>query len=112
MSWFKEIIVDVLVTVFILLTAMLEAVWMQYTLVGYTSLMLAVKLFVFFNDNYLNLLKKKRQTAPVSVIYQLYGINIAILILFDWWITAGLWLLIGIISYLTDKKMYKDVSRP
>lgn len=100
-------IVDLLVSVFILVTVYTEIEWMQYTLIGYTCLMLAVKLFVFFNENYLKLLKKKKQYAPVAVIYQLYGINIAILILYNWLITAALWLVIGFISYMTDKKMYR-----
>ncbi|MEX0780494.1 MAG: hypothetical protein WD491_12285 [Balneolales bacterium] len=111
MSWYKEIIVDILVTVFILLTVILEAVWMQYTLAAYTCLMLIVKIVVYFNENYRSLLKKKNQIIPASVIYQLYGVNITILILFDWWIMAVLWLLIGIISYMTDKKMYKGISQ-
>lgn len=109
MSWFKEIILDVLVTVFILIAVITEARWMQYILIGYSVLMLVVKVFVYLNDNYLKLIKKKNQTAPVSVIYQLYGINVAILILYDWWVTAVMWLLIGLLSYLTHKKMYKDV---
>lgn len=106
MGWYKEIIVDVLVAIFILIAVIVEAEWMQYTLIGYTALMLSAKILVYLIDNLTQLLKKKVQTVPVAVIYQIYGVNIAILLLFEWWITAGLWLLIGLISYLTDRKIY------
>ncbi|MEX0685951.1 MAG: hypothetical protein WD267_08570 [Balneolales bacterium] len=111
MTWIKEIIVDIVVTLFILATVTIEADWMRFTLIGYTVLMLAVKTIVYLFEGFQQIIRKKVQIAPVSVIYQIYGINIALLILFEWWLIASLWLLIGIVSYLTDKKMYGKVGK-
>ncbi|MEX0929153.1 MAG: hypothetical protein WD266_13660 [Balneolales bacterium] len=110
MIWLKEVIVDIAVTVFILAAVLLGLEWMQYVLIGYTVFMLLAKVMVYFTDGLSQLLKKKPQAPPAAVIYQLYGINIAILILFSWWLTAGLWALVGLVSYLTDKKLYGDIG--
>lgn len=105
MSWLKEVIVDIAVTIFIIASVWLADPWMKYIIWAYTGIMLLTKSIVLFSDNFMQIAKKAKNTAPEWFAHLLYATNTFVLFYFTWWYAAAGWLLIWLFSFLTQRKL-------
>lgn len=103
--WIKEILVDILVTLFIIATIWLDEVWMWYVLIAYTALLLIAKAAVLSGDIFLQMIRKTRQESPVWIPYLLYLANTLLLLRSGRWYLAGAWALMGLLSWLAQRKI-------
>lgn len=102
MKWLKEAALDVLVTLLIAAATVGEMGWLKIPVLIYTSLMLLLKAAVFLSPE---LLKWTRNRATPGWLYHLlYAINTAALLVYAWWIAAGMWAAIWLISALSERK--------
>lgn len=104
MKWIKEVIVDIVVTIAILLAVNLDVQWLGVVVISYSVLMLVLKVIVLFTGGSPLQKKQVSLTAPPGFIYFLYALNIVILLVYQWWITASIWAMIWIFSWLALKK--------
>lgn len=107
MSWLKEVIVDIAVTIFIITAVLLAEPWMKYIIWAYTGIMLLTKTIVLFGDSFTQLVSKAKNNAPEWFAHLLYALNTAALLYFGWWYAAAGWALIWLFSFLTQRKLNK-----
>lgn len=107
MSWLKDVIVDILVTVVIVIAVLVDQTVLTGVVWAYTGLLLLVKTFVLFGGDFMNLMGKTKTDAPEWFNHLLYATNTGVLFYFQWWYAGGCWLLIWILSYLTQRKINK-----
>lgn len=105
MDWLKEVILDIMVTIFILAAVYLADPWMAWIIWIYTGVMLLTKSLILFGDSFLRLADKAKTSAPVWFTHLLYGVNTAALFIFQWWFAATGWALIWIFSYMAQRKL-------
>lgn len=105
MQWLKDVLVDIIVTLFIIVAIILDISWMHWIIVGYTVIMLLAKVVVLAGDSSLQLIRKTQTEAPDWFPHLLYAINTGILIYGRWWYAAAGWLVIWILSYLAQSKL-------
>lgn len=105
MSWIKELIVDLAVTVLIIVAVILSDPWMKYVIWVYTGIMLLTRIVVFSSDSFIQIVNKSKNKAPDWVAHLLYATNTLVLLYFSWWYAAGGWAAIWLFSYLTQRKL-------
>lgn len=105
MSWLKDVIVDLIVTVVIIAAVLISNSWLSGLVWGYTGLLLLIKFSVLASDSML--MNKSKTEAPAWFSHMLYAINTVALLSFGWWYAGVGWALIWIISYLTQQKLEK-----
>lgn len=110
MKWFREVLLDVAVTVIIILAVTLKISALKYIVFFYTVLMLLLKAIVFFDDSFLQLIKHRRSQAPIWFIHLLYGTNVLILGICGWWITSAQWAVIWLLSWLSQQKVMQKIT--
>lgn len=104
MSWIKEVLVDIVVTVFIIAALVMDATWMHWVVVGYTGVLVLAKILVLAGDDALQLIRKTQGEAPDWFPQLLYAINAGALLYFRQWYLAAGWLLIWLLSYRALRK--------
>ena len=96
MKWIKDVIVDLMTTAAIVFAGFLETKWLVALVVGYTALVLLLRLSLSFNKS-MKLPKKLSTQVPDWFYHAIYGFNSAFLLYQQWWITgfawAGIWFL-------------------
>lgn len=102
MKWLKEAALDVLVTLLIVAATVGELGWLKIPVLIYTSLVLLLKLAVYFNPELLKWVR--RRATPAWVYHLLYAVNTISLLVYGWWIAAGMWAAIWLISALSERK--------
>lgn len=85
MTWIKDVIVDILVTLFIGAAVWLGDIWMWWVIAVYSALLLIAKGVVLTGDGFLNRTHKS-QKAPDWFLHVLYAANIILLMIAGWWI--------------------------
>lgn len=105
MKWLKEIFVDIIVTISIIMAVFINIEWIEWVIIGYTAVLLLAKIIVLAGDSSLQLIRKTRTTAPVWFLHLLYGINTGVLLSAQWWFVAGAWILIWLLSYIAQQKL-------
>lgn len=110
MSWLKEVIVDIAVSVFIVASALYGLLWMQWIVWIYTGIMLLTKGIVLMGDNVLQLMSKTRTNAPEWFSHLLYAINTGVLFYIGWWYAATGWALIWLFSFLAQRRLKKQYA--
>lgn len=105
MKWIKEIIVDIIVTVAIIVGVIINNDVLDVLIIGYTVLILLAKSLVIVGNSFLQLMQKTKTNAPDWISHLLYAINVAMLFIFGWWYTGSAWVLIWGLSYYTEQKM-------
>lgn len=103
MNWIKEVIVDILVTIFVAVAFWLSDPWMWWVIIVYTGLLLIAKVFVLGGDGFLSRSQKSQQ-APECFLHILYAINVALLAAAGWWFLMAGWCLIWLLSYWGQRK--------
>lgn len=101
---FKQIVVDLIVTILIIVAVVINNQWLTYIIIGYTVLMLVVKILVVFSDQLRAITKKNKSNIPDIFYHLLYGINVAALTVFAWYYTAAAWSIIWISSIYVSRK--------
>lgn len=107
MKWISDVWVDLLITIFIVVSVFTDYNWMEWVVIGYTGIMLLAKAVVLIGDDKLQLIRKTKTAAPDWFNHLLYAVNTGVLLYGAWWITAGAWLLIWILSGIAQRKMKK-----
>ena len=107
MKWIKDVILDLIVTVAIIIAVLLKLKWLFYIIIAYTVLMLLAKAMVLLGDSFLQLMKKTSTDAPLWFSNLLYAINVVILITGGLYYTGAAWALIWILSFITHLKTHK-----
>lgn len=105
MSWIKEVLVDIAVTLFIIAAVLLADPWMKYIVWAYTGIMLLTKTIVMSSDNFMQIVNKSKTNAPDWFAHLMYALNTLVLLYFSWWYASAGWALIWLFSYLTQRKL-------
>lgn len=105
MSWLKDVIVDIVISIFILTAVYLTESWMTWTVWVYTGLMLLSKGIVMLSSNFNQMLKKSHTEAPQWFAHMLYAINTFVLLYAGWWFASAGWALIWLFSYFTQRRL-------
>ena len=121
MSWIKNVVVDLAVTVAIVLAAMMSLSWAWWIVLIYTPFMLIMKIVVFLGSHSLGRLKQKGDGVPVWFYHALYAVNVTVAAgaalfaaganVHQWWMLAGGWALIWILSFATQARMRPVTAR-
>ncbi|MEZ4702307.1 MAG: hypothetical protein R2834_18375 [Rhodothermales bacterium] len=107
MKWLKDVVLDIAITVFIVLATTGMVSWAQWVVFIYTPFMLAIKALAFFGGGVgqVSRQRKKADDAPPALFFHaLYAINVTLLALNTWWISAGQWALIWLFSFLVERR--------
>lgn len=100
MDWLKNVVVDILVTLFIAAALLIGDMWMWWIILVYTLLLLVAKGVTASSSG--TIAQKARSTdAPIWFYHLLYGLNIIMLGLTSWWFLTVGWVAIWLLSYLS-----------
>jgi len=110
MSWIKEVVVDIIATILIIIAVFVNHPILTGIIVGYTALLLVTKLIAYSGDSVLNMMNKSKTNAPNWFSHMLYAINTGVLLTFKWWYAGAGWAFIWGISYLTQRKIDQRTS--
>lgn len=104
MSWLKNMMVDIIVTVAIIAAVIIDNSILSGIIKGYTILMLLAKLAVAFSDSFAPMVKKAAKDIPEWAPHLLYAVNVGVLLVGGWWYTAAGWTLIWVLSWFAQRK--------
>ena len=110
MGWIKNTLVDVAVTVLIVLAVTMNLEWARWGVLIYTPLMVILKIVAFVGSQSLGQLKPKGDGVPVWFYHALYGVNVLMTVVDRWWIVAGGWALIWILSFAVEMRMRRPAG--
>ena len=112
MSWIKNILIDLSVTVLVVLATLFDQVWAGWIVIVYTPIMLLLKFGAFFGGSFLPQFRRSEAEVPSWVYHALYAVNVALLLMLDWWGTLAIawataleWVLIWGLSVGAEMKM-------
>lgn len=105
MEWLKNIVVDFLTTIVIALAVFFEESTLTYIVYAYTILMCIARLVSLLSRNFQKITQRKVSEAPIWVYHLLYFLNVLILGLGMWFITAAGWIFIwGVAGYVHKRQ--------
>ncbi|MEX0662319.1 MAG: hypothetical protein WD381_06505 [Balneolaceae bacterium] len=105
MQWLKNIVVDLLTTIVIALAVFYEETTLTYIVYAYTILMCIARLASLLSRNFQKITQRKVSEAPIWVYHLLYFLNVLILGLGMWFITAAGWIFIwGVAAYVHKRQ--------
>ncbi len=105
MSWIKNAIIDIAITVVIAVFAFTGVTWSWWIIAIYTPLMVLLKLFAL--SGAATAVKQKSDQVPTWFYHLLYGANLVLLLVgLFYWAAAG-WAVIWVLSVVAESK-----SRP
>ncbi len=103
MAWLKNVLIDVLVTIVIGIYAFQTAEWGYWIITIYTPLMLLLKVAAVASG-VTKKVKKDPNAAPDWFYHVLYAVNLLLLLYTGWWIMAGGWAAIWLLSAIQAAK--------
>jgi hypothetical protein len=101
---FRQIAVDLIVTILIIVAVVINNQWLTYLIIGYTVLMFGMKILVIYSEQLRAIAKKNKSNIPEIFYHLLYGINVAALTVFAWYYIAAAWAVIWILSVYSSGK--------
>ena len=116
MQWLKNVILDIAVTVLIVLAATLDVEWARWIVLIYTPFMLILKILFVLGGQSLTMLRqsKKIVVVPNWFYHTIYAVNVIITAgcalagagaaTQHWWMLAGGWALIWILSVVGEMR--------
>jgi len=111
MAWLKNALIDLLVTAVIIIYVITNESWGYYVIMIYTPLILLLKVGAIAGGAGKIVRKtgkeKKSDVAPNWFYHLLYGANFALLLYGAWWIMAGGWAVIWILSAVQEARSSK-----
>ncbi len=105
MNWLKQVVVDLLITGVILITALQNLPGLEILLAIYTALLLFIKLFCWLNEGILKRLKRGATAAPDWFYHVLHAANVVLLAGTQRWAMGLTWLSIWLVSWLISRKL-------
>ncbi len=105
MLWIKNILIDLSVTVLIVIATLFGQAWAGWIVVVYTPIMLILKFGAFFSGSFLQQFRRSEADVPSWAYHVIYAVNIVLLFLYSWWVTALEWVLIWGLSVGAEMKM-------
>lgn len=102
MRWLKNVVVDIAATILVLVTVFGEIEWAYWLLAVYTGFMVIVKIIGLLGPAVK--VKKDAETPPDWFYHVLYAINVAALAYGKYWMLAGGWGLIWILSIIYKRR--------
>ena len=104
MKWVKKVLLDIIITVVIVATLFFKIQFLKIFLFIYTPLMLIGRLLALSG---MDIQKKTGVKVPDWFFHGLYFINVTVLIVNQWWLLAGLWVIIWFLAFLYSKRSRK-----
>lgn len=105
MQWLKHIIVDLLTTIVIAIAVFYEDTTLTYIVYAYTVLMCIARLASLMSRNFQKITQRKVSEAPIWIYHLLYFLNVLILSLGMWFVTAAGWVFIwGVAGYVHKRQ--------
>ena len=104
MQWLKKIAVDLLAILVIALAVFYSSNFLNYVVYTYTGLLVVARLFSLISGNFRAITEKKVAEAPIWVYHTMYAINVLILTLGQWYLTAAGWVFIWAAAYYVHQK--------
>lgn len=105
MDWLKDVVVDIIATLAIVLSVIVGHPVLTVIIWIYTSLLLIVKLIVLVGDDFLNIMNKANTEAPKWFSHLLYALNTGLLFYADHLYLGAGWTLIWVISFITQQQL-------
>jgi hypothetical protein len=103
MRWIKDVLVDIVVTIVLIIATFGGFEWARWAITIYTPFILLLLLVQYLQRHTLSKFKPKKTSAPDYAYHVLYGANVLIASYGRWWWVAGCWIAIWILSTLTAK---------
>lgn len=104
MQWLKHIVVDLLTTIVIALAVFYEDTTLTYIVYAYTILMCIARFASLMSRNFQKITQRKVSEAPIWIYHLLYFLNVLILVLGTWFITAAGWIFIWVVAGYVHKR--------
>jgi hypothetical protein len=102
MKWIKDVVIDIAVTLVVLVYALWQPAWAKWVLMIYTPLMMLLKGVAVANPMLAGMASKKGAEVPFWFHHVLYAASVLALLTARWYIMAGLWIAIWLMSIATD----------
>ena len=99
MTWIKDVLVDLAVTVLIVVAVTQDAVWARWVVLVYTPLMIVLKGVVLLGGS---LLTPKDGGVPPWFFHLLFATNVFVAAFDQWWAVAAGWLVIWALSVAAE----------
>jgi len=100
----KSMILDIIVMVALFITVIFQIPWLEVLLLGYTSLMLIVRVIVYFNETILRNMYRRMDELPSWPINFIYAIDVLIASAGGLFLIAAMWGAIWLLAFLSEKK--------
>lgn len=107
MKWIKNVVVDIVVSVVIIIGVFVQVQGLEIVIIAYTGLMVFLKLLAVVSDQFMKSVKKTTVQAPLWFTSSVYAFNVFLLLGFAWYLTAAQWALIWLFSWIAYKKSQK-----
>ncbi len=108
MKWIKNVIVDIIVSIVIIIAVLTKVEWLKIVVIAYTILMLLLKIIAVISDQFIKSVKPvKSIQTPLWFTSLLYALNVFVLLGFAWYLTAVQWVFIWLFSWMAFKKKQK-----
>jgi hypothetical protein len=110
MKWLKNVVVDIMVSIVIIIAALSKIEWLTIVVVAYTVLMMVLKFLAVISDPFMKSVQKGKVPAiqaPLWFTSSLYALNVVVLLIFAWYYTAAQWVLIWLFSWIAFRKSKK-----
>ena len=104
MKWLKNILLDVLITLLILIAVVGDISWLLVIIIVYSALILLLRVAVLFNTDMMHTVYRRMYDTPSWPLHLLYAANVLILGIGGRLLVAGLWALIWLFSWLGERK--------
>ncbi|NBW93758.1 MAG: hypothetical protein EBR20_05245 [Bacteroidetes bacterium] len=102
MSWIKNSVIDVAVTVVIGVFAFTGASWAWWIIAIYTPLMVLLKVFAL--SGAAAIVQQKADEVPIWFYHGLYGANLGLLLMGSFYWAAAGWAVIWVLSVVADSR--------
>ena len=102
MSWIKNAIVDIAITVLIAVMVFTDLNWVYWVLVIYTGFMVLIKVVGLIGPAMKS--KVTDETPPTWFYHLLYAVNVALLAWCQCWMLAAGWVVIWLLSFRYQRK--------
>lgn len=111
MTWLKNIVIDLAVTLLVVVAVVTGAAWAEWIIVIYTPLMLIMKVVALVGGSLFSKLQTAPDEVPRWLYHVLYGVNTGLLLGYGWWWVGGQWGVIWLLSTMIDRQWHRSSSR-
>ncbi|MFU8813228.1 MAG: hypothetical protein ACNA78_09680 [Balneolaceae bacterium] len=107
MNWLKQIVVDLLATLAIIVAVLYDSTSFTLIVYIYTALMVLARIATLVSANFQAITKKKVSEAPAWVYHTLHAVNVGVLVAGAWYILAAGWVFIWGVAAYTERKSHQ-----